>query len=80
MAWFAKSNNVIHARIDGVEENTGKALERVLDRLGDHTTRIAVLETHTDNHIAQLNEIKETTRDTNQKLDSLLLAMKHGRP
>jgi signal transduction histidine kinase len=68
MAWFSKTKAAMLTRIDMVEQvNNFQA------------TEIAVLKANHEHLSEELTDIKETTRDTNRKLDDVLLTLKHGR-
>ena len=60
VAAFNRSKHQIEARVDALERDTGT-----------HDTRLAVAQTCQENTERRLTEIKETTKDTNEKLDTL---------
>ena len=60
MAWFNSSKKDIHRRLESVE-----------DSMSGHHTNLAVLQSCQENTEKRLDEIGETTRDTNQSLKEL---------
>ena len=72
MAWFNRSKRDIYTKLESME-----------DTVKDHATNLAVLQTSQENTEHRLEEIVETTRDTNhtvkelgQTIMQLLLDMK----
>ena len=60
MAWFASSKRELQRRLTLVE-----------DEMNGHKTNLAVLQTCQENTEKRLDEIGETTRDTNQSLKEM---------
>lgn len=60
MAWFNSTKKDIHRRLHSMETS-----------MTDHHTNLAVLQTCQENTEKRLDEIGETTRDTNQSLKEL---------
>jgi hypothetical protein len=64
MAWFNSTKKEINRRLESVE-----------DSMSGHDTNLAVLQTCQENTEKRLDEIGETTRDTNQSLKDLSQTM-----
>lgn len=64
MAWFSSSKREMQKRMTAVEGT-----------MQEHATNLAVLKTCQENTESRLNEISETTRDTNQNLKELSQTM-----
>lgn len=69
MAWFSKTKAIMMDRLEEVEKMNNV-----------QSTDIAVLKMQQEHTNEQLSDIRETTRDTNRKVDDVLLAIKQGRP
>lgn len=74
---------VAGAVVGGVKGMLGKRDERITAlELGHHdqTTQLAVLQTCQENTNVHLEQIRETTRDTNDKLDMVLASLANRMP
>ena len=67
MAWFAGSKNKLTARMDAQEVRMNIHTEKHFS----HETQLAVIHTNQDHLSHRLDEIRECTRDTNDKITTL---------
>ena len=67
MGWFSYTKRKLVERIEGTEA----AMKTLSKDYAEHGTQLAVLKTCQENTEKRLDEIGETTRDTNQNLKEL---------
>jgi hypothetical protein len=71
MAWFIGAKNKITERMDTQERDLKIRLDGQDVELNKHTTQLAVIHTNQDHMSNRLDEIRECTNTTNEKLGDL---------
>lgn len=74
---------VVGSVVGGVKGMLGKRDERITALEAGHhdqTTQIAIIKTCQENTKEHLEQIRETTRDTNEKLDMVLTSLANRQP
>ena len=67
MAWFRRITKPYNERVRALEAQ----VELHKDRHAEHETQLAVIHTNQDHMSNRLDEIRETTQDTNKKIDGV---------
>lgn len=72
MGWFKWKHQQLNTRLDAVEGTVSRHVLESTKDYSNHTTQLAVIQTCQEETKRRLEGIEETTRDTNQKLDTLV--------
>ena len=71
MGWLGKTKALLTARVEQMESAVSKHIVNTVERHAEHETQLRVIHTNQDHLTARLDEIRGTTKATNEKLDSL---------